>query len=479
MENTTLQRVTPEAAGIPSAAVLRFIDRLEESIHELHSFMLLRHGQVAAEGWWQPYAPQRPHMLFSLSKSFTSTAVGLAAAEGLLSVDDLLLSFFPEDAPTEPDENLRAMRVHHLLSMATGHDQDTSSRVFETQNWVKTFLSLPVEHAPGTHFCYNTAATYMLSAIVQKVSGQTLIEFLSPRLFQPLGIEGAAWESCPMGINTGGYGLSIKTEDIARFGQLYLNKGVWNAANGPQRLLPEAWVAEATSKQVENGDDEESDWNQGYGYQFWRSRHNAYRGDGAFGQFCLVLPDQDVVLAATAGTDDMQGVLNAVWETLLPAMASDRLEEDPDGCARLAERLRGLAACLPAGASESPLAEQIAGRRYQMEENPLGVHSLAFSFEAGGCTLEIEHERGSDRIPCGAAEWREGLTSLDPRRVVKTASAARWPAENRLMLLVRSVETPFYTTFTCRFEGDGLVVEIETNVSFGEKKGPRLVGRSV
>ncbi|HEX2948789.1 MAG TPA: serine hydrolase, partial [Armatimonadota bacterium] len=311
-----LPRRTPESQGIASQAIQAFVEDLNTHIAEPHSLMLVRHGAVIAEGWWTPYAPELQHMLFSLSKSFTSTAIGMAVTEGRLSVDDPVLSFFPEEAPADPDANLRAMCVRHLLTMSTGHDQDASSRSFSQHNWVKAFLSLPVEHAPGTHFCYNTAATYMLSAILQKVTGEKLISYLRPRLLQPLGITKANWESCPMGINTGGFGLRITTEAIARFGLLYLQNGVWDG----RQIVPASWIADATAKQVPNGDMPDSDWSQGYGYQFWRCRHNCYRGDGAFGQFCLVMPEHDAVLAMTSGTGDLQAVLNRVWDDLLPAL---------------------------------------------------------------------------------------------------------------------------------------------------------------
>ncbi len=315
-----LQHGSPERHGIASSAILGFVEAVEQQIHDLHSFMLLRHGSVLAEGWWSPYAPERPHMLFSLSKSFTSSAIGLAVMEGRLSVDDRVLSFFPDETPAQVSENLAAMTIHHLLSMSTGHAEDTTSYLFKAQgeSWVKTFLALPVEYEPGTHFLYNTGATYMLSAIIQKVTGEKLLDYLTPRLLEPLGIEGAEWEESPQGINTGGFGLSVKTEDIAKFGQLYLQKGLWHG----NRILSESWIATATSSQISNGDDANSDWAQGYCYQFWRCRHNAYRGDGAFGQFCVVMPEQDAVLAITSGLDDMQAVLNLVWEHLLPAMGS-------------------------------------------------------------------------------------------------------------------------------------------------------------
>ena len=221
-----LQRTTAEQQGIASAAILGFIEAVEQQIHDLHSFILVRHGNVVAEGWWSPYASDRPHMLFSLSKSFTSSAIGLAVMEGRLSVDDTVLSFFPDETPAQVDANLAAMKVHHLLSMSTGHAEDTLLPLREAQGktWVETFLALPVTYEPGTHFLYNTGASYMLSAIIQKVTGERLLDYLRPRLLEPLGIEDAEWEVSPEGINTGGYGLSIKTDDIAKFGQMYLAK---------------------------------------------------------------------------------------------------------------------------------------------------------------------------------------------------------------------------------------------------------------
>jgi CubicO group peptidase (beta-lactamase class C family) len=224
--------------------------------------MLLRHGQVVAEGCWHPFAPEYRHTLFSLSKSFTSTAVGLAVTEGLLSVDDAVVSFFPEDLPAEVSPNLAAMRVRHLLSMSTGHAVDTTEflRGGANENWARAFLARPVEHEPGTVFVYNSGATYMLSAIVQKVTGQKVIDFLRPRLFNPLGITDPWWEECPRGINVGGWGLNIRPEGIARFGQLYLQKGEWQ---GPQ-LVPAACVEEATAWHVANDNGGTPEWQQGY-----------------------------------------------------------------------------------------------------------------------------------------------------------------------------------------------------------------------
>jgi CubicO group peptidase (beta-lactamase class C family) len=337
-QDLALPRSTPEAQGVSSAAIRDYIETADREVKSMHSFMLVRHGHVVAEAWWAPESADKQHVLWSLSKSFTSTAVGLLIAEGKLSIDDLVIPFFPDDAPAEVSENLKAMRVRDLLTMSTGHQDEPNVRA--APNWVKAFLEHPVPHKPGTHFRYNTSATYMLSAIVQKLTGMTVLEYLKPRLFEPLGIREPVWDASPQGVTLGGYGLFVRTEDIAKFGQLYLQRGMWNG----KQLLPSAWVDQATAKQVSNGSDPNKDWDQGYGFQFWRCRHGAYRGDGKDGQFCIVLPDQDAVIAITANASDMQGELNVVWEKLLAAFNSMPLPENPEEQAKLKSVIAGLKA---------------------------------------------------------------------------------------------------------------------------------------
>ncbi|RYD21806.1 MAG: class C beta-lactamase-related serine hydrolase [Verrucomicrobiaceae bacterium] len=322
-----LPRGTPEAQGIPTAAIAEYVGALDK-IETMHSFMILRHGQVIAEGWWKPEAADKQHVLNSVSKSFNSTAVGLAVAEGKLSLDDKVLKFFPDDAPADPSENLRAMTVRDLLTMSGGHDTEPKKGADGAPS-VKLFLNAPVVHPPGTHFLYNGMGSYTLSAIVTKATGQTVEQYLKPRLFDPLGIENAKWPSSPEGFSLGAHGLYLLTEDIAKLGQLYLQKGKWNG----KQLLTEAWVADATRKHVPNNKEPHAnigaDWHEGYGYQFWRCRHNAYRADGAGGQFVVVIPDKDVVIAMTAGGADMQAELDVIWEKLLPAFQDNALPADP------------------------------------------------------------------------------------------------------------------------------------------------------
>ena len=318
-----LPRATPESQGVSSEAIAKFVRAADEKVNSMHSVMILRHGKVIAEAWWAPEDASKPHVLWSLSKSFTSTAVGLVVEEGKLSIEDRVVGFFPDDLPAEPTENLRKMQVKDLLTMSTGHADEPNVR--QSQDWIKSFLAHPLPHPPGTFFRYNTPATFMQSAIVQKVTGKTVVDYLQSRLFDPLGIQPPRWDTNPQGISLGGYGLFLKTEDIAKFGQLYLQNGKWEG----KQLIPTTWVQQATSKQVSNGDNPSSDWNQGYGFQFWRCRHNAFRGDGKDGQFCIVMPDQDAVVVMTANTTNMQAQLSLVWDHLLEGFQEGAMAEDP------------------------------------------------------------------------------------------------------------------------------------------------------
>lgn len=340
--DVSLPRSTPEAQGVSSQAVLDFVETVDKKIDTLHSFMIMRHGAVIAEGWWKPEAADKPHILMSLSKSFTSTAAGLAIESGKLRLDDPVLKFFPDDAPPEPSDNLKAMTVRDLLTMTGGHE--TEPKAVNKMPTVKQFLAHPVEHKPGTHFQYNTMGTYTLSAIVTKVTGQTVLDYLKPRLFEPLGIDNPEWDRSDEGNSLGGYGLHLRTEDIAKFGQLYLQNGEWKG----RQLIPKAWVEQATSKQVPNEQEDHSkiglDWQQGYGFQFWRCTHDAVRGDGAGGQFCVVMREQDAVVAITAQTGNMQGELNAIWDKLLPAFGAKVLPEDPAAQAKVQEAVAHLEA---------------------------------------------------------------------------------------------------------------------------------------
>lgn len=474
-----LPRAIPEDHGLASAGVLAMLDAWEQAGLGVHSVMVVLRGAVVAEGWWDPYGPHLRHDLFSLSKSFTSAAVGLAEAEGLLSVDDLLLDHLGADldrASVPP--HLAAMRLSHLLTMTTGHDADPTDHVFAQRDWVQTFLDLPVEHEPGTHFVYNTAATYMLGAVVAQVTGQRLLDYLTPRLLEPLGVVGARWDQCPLGRDIGGSGLALTTEDVACFGRLLLQDGVWEG----RRLLPEGWVARATARQVASSN-ENVDWRQGYGYQFWRARHG-YRGDGAFGQFCVVLPEHDAVVAITSGDADMQGILDVLWEHLLPALGASHAPPEPGVHEALVERLAGLRLD-PPGAGELRAREvpegavAWSGRRIVFEPNPLEVRWAVLELGEHSDRLSVAWGRRTFTLDLGHATWALGMLRVPGSRRPEEhmAASAAWAGSSIYEVTVRRVETPSCYTWRFTVDDDVVRVEGEVDVAFGPTVMPPLVGR--
>ncbi len=473
-----LPRGTPEAQGVSSAALREFVTSLNQ-IDGLHGVVVARHGQVIAEGWWNPYAAQHEHMLYSLSKSFTSTAVGLAIADGKLSLDDEVLNFFPDDAPEHISDNLRAMRVRDLLIMSTGH-QDEPPIAPEVIS-AKTFLAQPVPHLPGTHFKYNTAATFMLSAIVQKVTGETVLDYLRPRLFAPLDIQSPVWETNYQGISLGGYGLRVRTEDLAKFGQLYLQRGSWHG----QPLLPAAWVNQATSRQTSNGSNPNSDWNQGYGFQFWRCRHNAYRGDGAFGQYCVVMPDQDAVVAINSGVKDMQAVLNVIWDKLLPAFQARSLPPNAAGDAYLKATLARLAVRPAAGNPLPANARHLLNRQYKFIANDKQLTGLSLVSTDNVKTLLLKLQLGGRdvAIPCGYQHWERGTAPLFTGALgdfpdEPTAGTFAWLDDSTCALKLCAYETPYHLMLTLKFAGDKVSLTAESNVAFGPTRWPELSGQA-
>lgn len=439
--------------------------------------MLLRHGNVVAEGWWRPFEPSFKHSLYSLSKSFTSTAIGCLVKEGKLQIEAPVLSFFPEETPAAPQEYLKQMKIKHLLTMNTGHEADTlpKMRAAPGKTWTQTFLEQPVKFEPGSHFLYNTGATYMLGAIVYKITGETLEKYLTPRLFQPLDIRGYDWETSPQGLNTAGFGLRVKTEDIARFGQLYLQKGRWQG----RELLSESWVKDATSYQTKSQEGN-ADWSQGYGYQFWRCKPGCYRGDGAFGQYCIVMPDQDAVLAVTEQSGNMQKSLDIIWEYLLPAIRTGALPENPASLDTLKKELKELAIPVKKVSADSYLSSKYHGKKFNLDKNDLNATQTQFKFSADSCEWTTKTgEKGSTTIRFGWAEWVLNKdSSMYPfpegdllQAPSKLAGTATWIDGNTLQLDARFVEAIHGDKITCLFEGAKLTISFLNSFSEIAKDG--------
>ena len=444
-----LPRSTPSARGVDPAGIEAFLDAVEAAAGvELHSLMVLRHGHVVAQGWWRPYTADRVHLLYSLSKSFTSAAAGLAASQGLLDYDATVLSYFPELDAEVGDPRSRAMRVRDISSMASGHLDETADAAFAEPDPVLAFLRIPPDRDPGSVFAYNQPCTYTLGAIVQRLTGGTLIEYLAPRLFAPLGITHGAWQQRPPGTDLAFSGLHLTTEDIARFGQLLLDEGRWQG----RQVLPDGWVAQATRIHVETADSageavvsaDGGDWARGYGWQFWQSRHG-YRGDGAYGQFCVVLPEQDVVVATTAAADDMQAVLDALWAHLLPAVkdAPDGSDPEPVSPAdhQLAARLSGLQLpAVPAGVQPGPGSPWDAVTlRLQHASHLRGIDAIELSRGDGGWSLAVRAWDGEVSATVGVGAW---AVTEPGDGAAPVAVSAGWPDADHVAVELALLETP-------------------------------------
>ncbi len=484
-KTTMLPRNVPEAEGVSSNDIIQFLDAVAKSKNEFHSFMLLRHGKVIAEGWWDPYRPDLKHTLYSCSKRFTATAIGFAVQEKKLSLNDKVISFFPNDLPDTMSKYLSELTVKDVLIMSDGMEPDPSFTVASKDtNWIKGFLSTPILHEPGTVFLYNSLGTYMLSAIVQKVTQQKTLDYLKPRLFDPLGIGGMDWETDLHGINTGGWGLRLKTEDMAKFAELFLQKGMWNG----KQVLPASWIEEASTMKIMQDPNalqsrkDSSDWLQGYCYQMWRCRHNAFRGDGAFGQFMIVMPQQEAVLAITAETPDMQDEINLVWQYLLPAFKKTKLPVDAAAVTKLKERIKKLALPLPQKNTEL-LTATLNGETFIASSNDLHLQNISFSFSNDLCRVKFQADTANYQITFGGGKWQPGETNMPGPALTagaientsmiypaKINGGYTWKDVNTLELVLRYIESPHTETFTCHFHDNKLTMEAERSLDFGKNK---------
>lgn len=413
-----MEPATPESQGVPSEAILKFIDGCEKTfdagdLGAMHGFVIVRHGKVIAEGSWKPFDTlNETHMLYSHSKSFTSSAIGLLADRGKIDLDERIVDIFSNEVPAKVSENLAQLRVRDLLTMNVGK-KDHLLR--DGGDWVKEFLSKDFFRKPGTGFKYDSDATYMLAAIVEKKSGMKMMDYLQKNMFDQIGIT-KAWTTCsPQGIPCGGWGMNMTTRELARFGQLYLNRGDWDG----KRVLSSDWASLATTRQTWSGWQnvgvkalgEGTDWEQGYGFQFWRCRHGAYRADGAGGQYTVVIPEKDMVVSAHAGLGDFPKELDLIWDNLLPVLKDAPLAENPSAQKKLADRLAKLAI--------KPVEFARARKwttpfEFSLRENSRGFKSVRFDpKDGGGCICTLVTRAGKQKFPAGTGEWQEGSIRID------------------------------------------------------------------
>jgi CubicO group peptidase (beta-lactamase class C family) len=453
---SSLPRSTPADHKVDPAAILGFLDAIDARPDiEMHSLMVVRHGHVVAEGWWAPYSAGRPHLLYSLSKSFTSTAAAFAQAEGLLDLDDAVVDHFPEFAAEITDPRTRSVKIRHVAAMASGHTREMLPEALgrDRDDPVRGFLLIPPDREPGTVFAYSQPCTYTLASIIQRNAGMPLTRYLRPRLFDPLGIGHVGWHTFPPGREQGFSGLHARTEDIAKLGLLYLQRGQWEGA----QLIRAEWAAEATSKQVANPAEPNPDWRQGYGFQFWMSRHG-YRGDGAFGQFCVVVPEQDAVIVTTAYTLDMQAVLDAMWTHLLPGLGTVAPgAESVHG--QLSARLARLELpASPGGPAPADWGPWASGP-FPVTAGPAGAQVQPFltSVEAaprdGGWQISLIEAASSLTVPVGAGAWAVSDHADSQGETIPVAASGGWLDDRTLRAEIIFLETPHRMDITCALPG--------------------------
>lgn len=441
--STPLPRSTPSAQGIDPAAVLAFVDAVDaDPTVEVHALMLLRHGHVVAEGCWSPHTPERTRLLYSLSKSFTATALGFAVQEGLVGLDDPAVSHFPELSDVVTDPRSRAITVSQLAAMASGHDREMWDEAVR-RDWadpVRGFLTIPPDEDPGTLFAYSQPCTFTVASIIQRAAGTGLTQYLRPRLLDPLGIGDVGWQAWPgNGVEAGFSGLFARVEDVAKLGLLYLQGGRW----GDTQLIPRDFVDLATARRIATPADGNPDWAQGYGLGFWMSRHG-YRGDGAFGQFCVVLPKLDTVVAITAGTENMQGVLDHVWEHLLPGFGDGR----PDDAAQadLQRRLAALALPTSAARFNRETRDGWTSTACALVDDGSPDGAAWSSVEArcvdGRLELTITEASNVLTFPVGLDGWVTSEQRDARGDVVPVAASGGWLDEHTLRVEAVFLETP-------------------------------------
>ena len=482
-------RVTPESVGIDSGDIEWLLDRLESGYTEPHGLMIMRHGKICAEGWWNPYAPGIRHGLQSHSKTYAATAIGIAYTEGIVKLDERIIDIFPEHAPEQPSENLKKLTVHDVLCMGCGMDEMPMA----TEHWIRDFLHAPVNHTPGTTYMYNSVGSSILSAIIVKKTGMSMHEYLKPRLYDKIGIfsDNHRWMKMPDGCEVGGGGLFATTEDNLRLMKLYADGGVWEG----ERILDDEYVKRATTLQNESATEAKNnplakDNFVGYGYQIWMCRPNGvYRADGAMGQFTIVVPDKDMIIAITenaSGAHWAQTTLDVMWEFLERIEKHPAKAENTEKSECLKNRMGRLALPNPKYAPYSPIAANIEGRQWKvidgdfyMEdvgvaqhmsgcEMPQPIDVFCFHFTSDEIVMDWENSEEKERLVI-ATDGSRRHNTLPGRLISQVLLSGAWISENTLEVKARYIETCKEETLLFTFEEKKLKITNST-MEFGMQK---------
>ncbi len=439
--------------SVSTAALKRFWERLQATGTEMHCLNIRLNDQPLVRWSSAPYECTDKRLLYSLSKSFCSTAAGIAYDKGLLHPDDDVLKYFPEyKEACASDERWAHMKLRHVMSMNTGHAECVYHQMLLAEDSVKAFFSAPLTYEPGSHFVYNTGATCLLAEIVRRATGMTVPEWLSIHLFADLGIDDFEWATCRDGHCQGGTGLYLCCDDLVLLGQLYLNEGVWQG----KRLLSREWVEMASTAHSDNSvsGNPNPDWRAGYGFQFWRNEKLGYRGDGAYGQLLVILPEKQMVIAMQAESSDMQAELNAVW-ALIEAMIGEEQADLPEGYE-------------PKGTLDGRVLD--TGWR-KLTANQRELRSLRLKLDPNGAKLWLADDVHTDCLIAPAGRWQENCLHLssvsggEKKQVALRMSAAVHTEGDTIVLECRRRNTPHAENWRISFDSEGkLHVELASPI---------------
>ncbi len=462
--------------NVNRTAVVKFMRECKENKTDIHSFEIIQNNEVKVRIAPAPYSFEYKQQLYSLSKSFSSTAIGLLVDEGKLSIEDKVIDIFPDKCPEKIGKNTAKMCVKHLLSMNTGHNRCLLYDIRQSGDPVRLFLSFEPENEPGTHFFYNNAATFMLSQIVRRYADMSMYDFLSLRLFDVLGIKNTYWNTFADGNSQGAVGLHASTDDIAKLGLLYLNKGMYNG----KRILSERWVNSASAVWSDNSTNGTPDWVAGYGFQFWRNAADGFRGDGAFGQLCVILPSKNMVFAMEAYSDDMQKEMDLLYNLADSLYGESDMSEN---------ELNHFIDRYHEPVKYQDAEDKFFEKLYTCEENVFGITFIRFTDNEDSVDVNFSDGTAWQTMRFGKGRFCENnitikklkptleeLAGHDEKENVHFAACCTWK-DNSLHLHINYLDNPHIDEYFCEFEGDRLIMQKSTPAEFsynGEMKGKEL-----